>query len=170
MISSKEKLMQYLSRYSGTRHSGKLKRRSKKIKNKKQKPIRKAQSKKKSKNVVKMIDPNTNLRDIGVTLSTNFWHKWKMISKRSKWFFTQPDILETVIEENIQLPLGVIDFRRTRHIPFNESYLGTLNKGDILRVSKIIGRSCFAEKRKGVINSKLENEKLVKKLKDVWEE
>ena len=80
--------------------------------------------------------------------------------------------METVIEENIQIPLGVIKFNNNPYNPqpFIQSYLATLNKGDILQVSNIKGRSCFAQKRSGKINGSLENQKLVKDLKMIWEE
>ena len=106
----------------------------------------------------------------GITEIKKHWSKWKSISKKSKWTFSHPDVLEIVIEEDVQLPLGIIKFNDNPYHPqpFTQSYLGTLNKGDILQVSKIKGRSCFAQKRSGKISGSLENQQLVKDLKRVW--
>ena len=127
--------------------------------------------KKNSQNDIR-VETNIKLNNLGVTANSKFWSKWKSISRKSKWIFSQPDILETVVEEDVQLPLGVIKFNDNPYNPqpFTQSYLGTLNKGDILQVSKIKGRSCFAQKRSGKINGSLENQQLVKDLKMIWEE
>lgn len=118
------------------------------------------------------VEIKTTLNNLGNTANLKLWSKWKSISKKSKWTFSHPDVLETVIEEDVQLPLGIIKFNDNPYNPkpFIQSYLGTLKKGDILQVSKIKGRCCFAQKRSGKINGSLENQKLVKDLKMVWEE
>lgn len=110
-----------------------------------------------SKNDIR-VETKTTLNNLGNTANLKLWSKWKSISRKSKWTYSSPDILETVVEEDIQLPLGIIKFNDNPYNPqpFIQSYLGTLNKGDILQVSKIKGRSCFAHKRSGKINGSLE--------------
>ena len=131
----------------------------------------KKNKKENSQNDIK-VETKTKLNNLGGTANLKLWSKWKSISRKSKWTYSSPDILETVVEEDVQLPLGIIKFNDNPYnpIPFIKSYLGNLHKGDILQVSKIKGRSCFAQKRSGKINGSLENQKLVKDLKMVWEE
>ena len=43
------------------------------------------------------VETKTKLNNLGNTANLKLWSKWKSISRKSKWTYSSPDILETVV-------------------------------------------------------------------------